>query len=94
MNNNIPPFLTLAEAARLIGSRQLSPVELTRALLQRIEAIDPQVNAFLLVTAQRAMAAARAAEKSLMASSATDHHSKLLGIPLAFKDIGSYSGIC
>jgi len=93
MKSNVRPFLSLADAARLIGSRQLSPVELTRALLKRIETIDPKVNAFLLVTGQRAMAAARAAEKTLMASRATDHGSKLLGIPLAFKDIYETAGV-
>ncbi len=93
MKANVPSFLTLAGAARLIGSRQLSPVELTRALLKRIEAVDPKVNAFLLVTAQRAMAAARAAEKTLLAASASDQHSRLLGIPLAFKDIYETAGV-
>ena len=93
MKPNVPSFLTLAEAARLIGSRQLSPVELTRALLNRIEAVDPKVNAFLLVTAERAMTAARAAEKTLLAARASDQHSPLLGIPLAFKDIYETAGV-
>ena len=40
-------WLTIADAARLIETRRLSPVELTDALLARIEALDPQLNAFL-----------------------------------------------
>ena len=48
-------FLTIAEAASLIERRQLSPVALTRAFLDRIAAIDPQLNAYLLVTADQAL---------------------------------------
>lgn len=40
-------FLTIAEAAKLIQTRALSPVELTQALLRRVEALDEQINAFL-----------------------------------------------
>ena len=55
-------FLTIAEAASLIERRQLSPVALTRAFLDRIAAIDPQLNAYLLVTADQALDQARIAE--------------------------------
>ena len=47
-------LLTIADAARLIERRRLSPVELTDALLARIEALDPQLNAFLLPTPEKA----------------------------------------
>ena len=62
-----PPFLTIAEAGRLIAAKKLSPVELVTALLARIAAIDPQLNAFLLVTERQALAAARAAERAVIA---------------------------
>ena len=52
-------WLTIADAARLIESRRLSPVELTDALLARIEALDPQLNAFLLPTPEKAREQAR-----------------------------------
>ena len=48
-------FLGIAEAASLIKRRQLSPVALTRAFLDRIAVIDPQLNAYLLVTAEQAL---------------------------------------
>ena len=48
-------FLTIAEAARLIERKELSPVELTRALIARAEQLDPQLNAYLLPTAERAL---------------------------------------
>jgi len=83
-------FLTIAEAARLIAARQLSPVELTRAFLERIAAIDPQLNAYLLVTADHAMAQARAAEAAVMRG---DSRGALHGIPYALKDIYCTAGI-
>ena len=53
-------WLTIADAARLIERRQLSPVELTDALLARIDALDPQLNAFLLPTPEKARGQAKA----------------------------------
>ena len=81
--------LTIAEAGRLIGARKLSPVELTRALLARIERLDPSLNAFLHVTAKAALASARAAEKAVAARA----HTKLTGIPVAYKDIYETAGV-
>ena len=59
-------FLTIAEAASLIEQRKLSPVALTRAFLDRIAAVDPQLNAYLLVTAEQALDQARVAEAEIM----------------------------
>ena len=42
MKGSVPPFLTIAQAGRLIAAKRLSPVELARDLLARIETIDPQ----------------------------------------------------
>lgn len=84
------PFLTLAEASARIGSGELSPVALTQALLERIEALNPAVNAFLLVTAERAMASARDAEAEIAAGRL---RGALHGIPFALKDIFSTAGI-
>lgn len=83
-------FLTIAEAARLIESRALSPVELTKTFLDRIAAIDPQLNAYLLVTADRAMDQARAAEQEI---SAGRYRGPMHGIPYALKDIYCTAGI-
>ena len=53
-------FLTIAEAAELIRTRKLSPVEYTDALIKRIEAFEPQLNAFITRTFDsRAMRRAR-----------------------------------
>jgi aspartyl-tRNA(Asn)/glutamyl-tRNA(Gln) amidotransferase subunit A len=77
-------FLSLAEAADLIKSGQLSPVELTQAVLERIAALDPQVHAYVSVFAEEALAAAQEAEAQIRAG---DYKGPLHGIPLAVKDI-------
>ncbi len=86
---SVPPWLTIAEAGRLIAAKKLSPVELTKALLARIKAVDPKINAFLEITEKPALAAARAAERAVMAG--TKH--RLLGIPVAYKDIYETAGV-
>jgi aspartyl-tRNA(Asn)/glutamyl-tRNA(Gln) amidotransferase subunit A len=83
-------FLTIAEAARLIERKQLSPVELTHALIRRAEALDPQINAYLLLTAERALDQARRAEREIMAGA---YRGPMHGIPFALKDIYATAGI-
>jgi aspartyl-tRNA(Asn)/glutamyl-tRNA(Gln) amidotransferase subunit A len=83
-------ILTIAEAAKLIAAKKLSPVELVKAHLDRIGRLDPQLNAFLLVTAERALADAKAAEARQMSNSP---RGKLDGIPIAHKDIYCTAGI-
>ena len=85
----IPPSLTIAEAGRLIAAKKLSPVELTKTMLARIKAVDPKINAFLAVTEKQALAAARAAERAVMAG----QKHPLLGIPVAYKDIYETAGV-
>ncbi len=81
---------TIADAARQIAARRLSPVELTQHLLGRIEAEDAALNSFLLVTPERALSDARAAEARVMAGEA---RGPLDGIPVAHKDIYGTAGI-
>jgi aspartyl-tRNA(Asn)/glutamyl-tRNA(Gln) amidotransferase subunit A len=83
-------WLTIADAARLIERRQLSPVELTAASLARIEALDPQLNAFLLPTPEKAREQARAAEREIMTGS---YRGPLHGISFGLKDIYATAGI-
>jgi aspartyl-tRNA(Asn)/glutamyl-tRNA(Gln) amidotransferase subunit A len=85
----VPPWLTIAEAGRLIAAKKLSPVELTKALLARIKAVDPKINAFLTITEKAALTAARAAERAVMAG----NKDPLLGIPVAYKDIYETAGV-
>jgi aspartyl-tRNA(Asn)/glutamyl-tRNA(Gln) amidotransferase subunit A len=84
------PFLTIADAARLIARREISPVDLVQALVARAEAIDPQINAYLQLTAEQALARAREAEAEIMADRGLG---PLHGIPSAVKDIFCTAGI-
>src|SRR5271166_2447534 len=81
---------TIAEAARLIAAKQLSPVELTRDCLNRVHALDGRLHAFVRLTEERAMAEARAAEAAIMASGPSG---PLHGIPIGLKDIVDTKGI-
>ncbi len=81
--------LTIAEAGRLLAARKMSAVELTRALLARIAALDPTLHAFITVTERQALAAARASDRALAAGEG----GKLTGIPLAYKDIFETAGV-
>ena len=82
--------LTIAEAARLIRARSISSVELTQALLQRIERLDGQINAFNTVTGELAIKQARQAETELMRG---HDRGPLHGIPFGLKDVYDTAGI-
>ena len=81
---------TIAEAARQIAAKELSPVELTKACLDRVQALDNRLHAFYHVTEERALAEARAAEAPIMARGPSG---PLHGIPIGLKDIVDTKGI-
>ncbi|PWU26914.1 Asp-tRNA(Asn)/Glu-tRNA(Gln) amidotransferase GatCAB subunit A [Pseudomonas sp. RW407] len=81
--------LTLAEVARGLADKQFSAEELTRALLSRIEQLDPQLNSFISVTADEALAQARAADQRR----ANGEAGALLGAPIAHKDLFCTRGV-
>src|ERR1700732_3091692 len=81
---------TIAEAAKLIAAKKLSPVELTRACLDRVHALDRELRSFVLLTEERALADARAAETAIMANGPSG---PLHGIPIGLKDIVDTKGI-
>src|SRR5437764_13440490 len=87
MSGAIP---TIAEAARLIGAKRLSPVELTQACLDRVHKLENRLNAFVHLTEERALAEARAAEAAVMAGG---RKGPLHGIPIGLKDIVDTKGI-
>ena len=82
-------FLGLADAAQLIRARKLSPVEYTRALLERIGRLDSRYHAFIRVTPELAIAAARRAEQEIAAGSL---RGPLHGVPFGLKDIIDVAG--
>jgi aspartyl-tRNA(Asn)/glutamyl-tRNA(Gln) amidotransferase subunit A len=76
-------FVSIAEAARLIRQKKISPVELTDLMLERIAALNPKLNAYLTVCYQPARQQARDAEREIMRGR---YRGPLHGIPIALKD--------
>jgi aspartyl-tRNA(Asn)/glutamyl-tRNA(Gln) amidotransferase subunit A len=80
---------TIAELAARLKRRDISPVELTRGCLERIEKLNPALNAFITVTAESALEEARAAESEI---SRGEWRGALHGIPIALKDLIDTAG--
>src|SRR4029450_5699104 len=76
--------LDLTEAARRVADGSVSPVELTAACLERIAAMDAQVNAFITVTADEAVYEAGEIEANLARG---EQYGPLAGVPIAIKDL-------
>jgi amidase len=76
-------FLELTEISGLLHSREISPVALTRAMLERIQAIDPKLHSYALVTADLALEQARGAEAEIVKGNV---RGPLHGVPIAIKD--------
>src|SRR4030095_14066551 len=79
-----PTSLSLIDVSALVRSRKVSPVELTNACLARIERLNPQLNAFITVTSDAALAQARSAESEIRQGK---WRGPLHGVPIALKDI-------
>jgi aspartyl-tRNA(Asn)/glutamyl-tRNA(Gln) amidotransferase subunit A len=82
--------MTIAEASRRLARKELSPVELAKAYLSRIERLNPAVAAFITVTTDRALADARAAEARIMSGGPK---TPLDGIPIGHKDLFDTAGV-
>ena len=88
-----PPELCRTPATELsaaIRAKQLSPVELVEVVLDRIEAVNPAINAFLAVDGERALESARAAEAAVMRG---DELGLLHGLPVPIKDLEPSAGL-
>ena len=82
--------LTLKQASDLLRRKEVSPVELTQACLARIDRYDGQINAFITVMRDRALAAAREAEGELKRGT---RRGPLHGVPIALKDNIDTAGV-
>ena len=83
-------YLSIDEASQLIKDGELSPLEITQAYLDRIEACDPMLHSYITVTPEVAIAAAKTAEKEITAG---QHRGPLHGIPIALKDLFDTEGV-
>ncbi len=82
--------LTITEALELIQARQLSPVELTQAHIERIDRLDPRLNSYLTINTEAALERAKWAETQMMREVDSG---PLLGISLALKDLYDTRGV-
>ena len=82
-------WLNIQQARRLLDSRQASSVELTRAYLERIDAVEGQVSSFITLTPELALRQAEAADRML----ATGESFPLTGIPMQVKDVMCTQGV-
>jgi aspartyl-tRNA(Asn)/glutamyl-tRNA(Gln) amidotransferase subunit A len=82
--------LSIADASRRIAARELSPVDLTRAYLERITRLDEHINSYITVTGDQALAQARALEAELARG---QNRGPLHGIPIGLKDNIDTAGI-
>jgi aspartyl-tRNA(Asn)/glutamyl-tRNA(Gln) amidotransferase subunit A len=89
LNDTDLAFAPIEEIGKLFRKRQLSPVELTKLMLARIEKLNPKLNAFITITAELAVAQAKKAESELFAPHGRKGHrdrGTLHGIPISLKD--------
>ncbi|MEW5974918.1 MAG: amidase [Acidobacteriota bacterium] len=82
--------LSAVELATLLKRRRLSPVEVVRAFLERTEALNPRINAFITVTGEQALEQARKAEREIAGGG---YRGPLHGLPYAPKDLLATKGI-
>ena len=83
-------FLPISELSELIRTRKVSPVEVTRIMLERIEKFNPTLNAYCTVTADLAMKSAEEAEKEIQRGK---WRGALHGVPIALKDLFDTAGV-
>jgi Asp-tRNA(Asn)/Glu-tRNA(Gln) amidotransferase A subunit family amidase len=83
-------WMPAVEMAARIRARQLSPVEVTRAILERIDAVNPAIHAYVLVTHELAMEQARAREQAVLRG---DVLGALHGVPVSIKDLFDVCGL-
>src|SRR3990172_7780354 len=83
-------YLTLHELSSQIRAKQVSPVEATEAVLERIERLNPMLNAYITVMADQALADARAAEGEIASGR---YRGPLHGVPVGVKDLCATKGV-
>jgi amidase len=91
MNSRDPCFIPAADLVRLYRSRKASPLEVMQAVLARIEAVNPAVNAYVTVAREAALAEARAATRALGRKGRT--LPPLYGVPVSIKDLTATRGV-
>ncbi|GAB4303840.1 MAG: amidase [Oscillatoriaceae cyanobacterium] len=92
MNKTDIAFTPAIQQAQLIRTREISPLELTQIYLERIEQLNPKLGSFFTVTAELALADAKAKTEQLTATN-TDNLPPFFGVPTAVKDLNAVAGV-
>ena len=90
MNRSELPFLTVSQLSKLMAAKEVSPVEATAAYLERIDALNGKLHAYVTVTADIAMEAAAKAEQEIAQG---NYRGPMHGVPVAVKDQIQTEGI-
>ena len=85
-------FMSAVALRTALHKRELSCVEVTRALLERIEAVDPKINCFVTVVGEQALALAEERQRELMRTDPADLPA-LHGLPVTVKDLTDTAGV-
>src|SRR5919202_3636390 len=83
-------YMTAAEIRRLVAGKQASAVEVVTAALDRLDSLEPTLNAFVVRTPELALEAARQADAAVAAGDALP---PLLGVPVSVKDLIDLGGV-
>jgi len=90
MDNAELCYTSATDLTKMIKSREISPREITMGVLERIEAVNPKINAFCTVASEQALKAAENAEVAVMKG---EKPGPLLGVPISMKDLTQTKGI-
>ena len=83
-------YMSAGDLSKLVGSKEISPVEVIEAHLSRIDATEPVLNSFITLLADESRIAARQAEKDIQAGR---YKGPLHGIPVGLKDLYNTAGV-
>jgi amidase len=92
MRHSIDPFTTAVELAGAIRRREVSPLEVAESYLERIDELDPELNAFCHRADDDVRHAATAATEAIMTAASTEDLPPFLGVPLPIKDLLDVAG--
>src|SRR5258708_1868017 len=83
-------FMSALELRDAIATKAISPVDVLREAIERIDRLEPQLNSFVTLTPELALDAARRAERAVMAG---DEPGLLAGLPISIKDLIAVEGV-
>jgi aspartyl-tRNA(Asn)/glutamyl-tRNA(Gln) amidotransferase subunit A len=83
-------FLTISELSQMLRTKQISPLDITRSVLERVERLNPVLNSYITVLGEQALAEAEAATEEIARGT---HRGALHGVPIGVKDLCAMKGV-